>query len=208
MKVPFFPNTGDGTHCWQAVLKMALAVFEPNHPYSYEELDRISAKIPGKWTWPTAAMIWLMEKGYTLELMEEFDYHALAERGESYIMEKCGEEVGAAQIAMSEIKQEVVFAKRFAEMAPLTKILPTFGDLIRFLEEGYVVICNINAASLYGQMGYSGHFVVVCDITKRDVFLHDPGLPPRESLRVPRQVFSKAWAYPTEREKNLLAIRI
>ena len=30
VKIPFFPNTGDGTHCWQAAMRMALAVCLPD----------------------------------------------------------------------------------------------------------------------------------------------------------------------------------
>lgn len=207
VKIPFFPNTGDGTHCWQAVLKMALAVYEPTTDFSYAELDRISKKISGKWTWPTAAMIWLLERGYEVKLIEEFDYRAFADRGEKYILEKCGEEVGRAQIAHSDVAQELVFARRFADMAPLDVRLPTRADLVHLLREDFVVICNINAAALYGMPGYSGHFVVLVAIRGDEVGLHDPGLPARPNLRVPWKKFETAWAYPTEKEKNLLALR-
>ena len=79
--IPFFPNTGDGTHCFQAALMMALKHFEPARAFTYDALDRISQKLPGKWTWPTSAMLWLMGEGYKLKLIEEFDYHAFAARG-------------------------------------------------------------------------------------------------------------------------------
>ncbi|MBI4126119.1 MAG: hypothetical protein HY465_01360 [Deltaproteobacteria bacterium] len=208
MNIPFYPNTGDGTHCWQAALKMALKVFEPDRDYSYDELDTISAKLPGKWTWPTAAMLWLLKRGYDVRLIEESDYRALADRGEAYILEKCGEEVGRTQIAMSEMKQEVIFAREFAVTAPLEVRLPTIKDFQQFLKDGSIIICNINAACLAGQAGYSGHFVVVCEMGEKDVLLHDPGLPPRPWLTVTRKVFEAALGYPTKHEKNLLAIKL
>jgi len=206
--IPFFSNTPDGTHCFQAALKIILAYFWPSREFSYEELDKISAKVPGKWTWPTAAMTWLMEQGYDIRLIEDFDYDAFAKRGEAYIMERCGAEVGKAQIENSVISREREYAGKFAAVAPLENRIPTFEDIKELLEAGYLVICNINAAALYGFEGYSGHFVVVFECNQKTVTIHDPGLPSQPSLKVKHAIFEKGWAYPTEREKNLLAIRL
>ncbi|MBI4212297.1 MAG: hypothetical protein HY540_06635 [Deltaproteobacteria bacterium] len=205
--IPFFPNTGDGTHCWQAALKMVLAVFEPDREYSYDELDRISEKSPGKWTWPTAAMLWFLKRGYELQLIEDFDYGAFAEQGEDYLLERCGKEVGQAQIANTDLAKELGFAREFSTIAPLDVRIPGFEDLKAMLEQGYGLICNINGAMLSGQKGYAGHFVVITGMTQHDITLHDPGLPPQPHLQVPRHVFDRAWSYPTPRDRNLLAIR-
>jgi len=208
MKVPFFSNTEDGTHCFQAALRIVLGHFWPDREFMYEELDKITAKVPGKWTWPTAAMIWLMENGFELHLVEDFDYKEFAQRGEQYIIEKCGPEVGEAQIKNSIISREQEYAAKFVKIAPLERRIPTFKDIKNYLSDGYLIICNINASTLYNQPGYSGHFVVIFRYGWRTLTIHDPGLPPRPSLHVKKNVFEKAWAYPTEREKNLLAIRL
>ena len=71
-KVPFFPNTAEGKHCYQAALAMIFKHFRPDEDYTYAELDRISDKVPGKWTWPTAAMLWMLDHGYELRLIEDF----------------------------------------------------------------------------------------------------------------------------------------
>ena len=206
--IPFFSNTADGTHCFQAALRIVLKHFWSNREFLYEELDKITAKIPGKWTWPTAAMIWLMEQGFELRLVEDFDYQAFADRGEQYILERCGPEVGEAQIKNSIISREQEYAAKFTKIAPLECRIPTFSDLNKYLNDGYLIICNINASSLYNQPGYSGHFVVVFKCGWRTLTIHDPGLPPKPALTVKKKDFEKAWAYPTEREKNLLAIRL
>ncbi len=207
MTIPFFPNTGDGTHCFQAALMMALKHFEPARAFTYDELDRISQKLPGKWTWPTQAMLWLMDEGYELKLIEEFDYRAFAARGVDYLIEKCGVDVARVQEEMSDIPREQKIAARFAAKAPLEYRLPTMDDVKRLVDEGWVVICNINASMLHHQEGYSGHFVVVLDVTDKEVVLHDPGLPPLPHYNVARDVFERAWAYPSAADKNLLAIR-
>lgn len=205
--IPFYPNTSDGTHCFQAALASAFGHIWPARSFSVEELDRISAKVPGKWTWPTAAMIWMIEQGLDIKLIEDFDYNDFAARGEEFLFERLGPDVASAQIANSEISQELEFARTFAKIAPLECRIPSFGDIERLLDEGFLLICNINAAALYGQEGYSGHFVVVFAHDEDTLTIHDPGLPPKPSLKVKRNAFVKAWAYPTPREKNILAIR-
>jgi len=208
MNIPFYPNTGDGTHCFQAALKMALAFFQPEREYTYEELDAISHKLPGKWTWPTAAMLWLMQNGYELRLVEEFDYDAFAKRGAAYLIDKCGQEVAQAQIENSDIGREQEIAEQFVQYAPLEHRVPELKDVETFMADHWVVICNVNSALLHGQPGYSGHFVVIVDSNDEEVTIHDPGLPPYENFAVTRADFEKAWGYPTISDKNLLAIRI
>jgi hypothetical protein len=208
MEIPFFPNTPDGTHCFQAALASVFAHVWPGRTFTFGELDRISAKVPGKWTWPTAAMLWMIEEGLDILLIEDFDYEDFAARGEMYLVERLGGEVAAAQIENSVIDQELEFARQFAKIAPLECRLPNFGDMHALLKEGYLIICNINAAALYGHPGYSGHFVVVLSCGRDSLTIHDPGLPPKPSLKVDKKAFERAWAYPTEREKNLLAVRL
>jgi hypothetical protein len=207
MRIPFFPNTGDGTHCFQAVLMMALAALVPDRSFTYEDLDKISGKLPGKWTWPTAALLWLIDVGLEVKLIEEFDYAAFAERGGDYLIGRFGEEVGRAQIANSDIERERVLAKRFAAIAPLEMRVPDIDDIENLLRQGSVVIVNLNSAVLEGGEGYAGHFVVVCEVDSSMVRLHDPGLPPRPNLKVTLERFDRAWGYPHPGDRNLLAIR-
>ena len=207
MNVPFFPNTGDGTHCWQAALKMALAFFEPEQEFSYAELDKISGKIPGKWTWPTTGILWFLDRGYEVILKSDFDYTEFAKRGDKYLQDRCGPEVAAAQIANSIVSLELTAAKKMAAAEIADRDLPTLADLQKYLADGYVIICNINAATLHWLSGYSGHFVVVTEVTDTMVTIHDPGLPPKPNFQVSVSSFEAAWAYPEARDKNVLAIR-
>ncbi|MFH0799432.1 MAG: hypothetical protein V2A66_04540 [Pseudomonadota bacterium] len=207
MNIPFFPNTGDGTHCFQAALMMALAVVMRERKFTYDELDAISQKLPGKWTWPTVAMLWMIEQGLKVNLIEEFDYKAFVKRGEKYLIERFGEEVGCAQAEHSDIDREREIARLFIALAPLEYRVPELKDIKKQLKKGAVVILNVNAAALHGVEGYSGHFVVVCDVKKDSIILHDPGLPPYPALEVPLDRFDRAWGYPAERDKNLMAIK-
>lgn len=207
MNIPFYPNTGDGTHCFQAALRMALSYFDPSREFTYSELDKISQKEEGKWTWPTAAMLWLMENGYEVKLVEEFDYTDFAKRGADYLIEKYGHEVAGIQTENSDIEREQEIASRFIEYAPLEFRIPELDDIKKLIADNWVVICNINASLLYGQHGYSGHFIVMLDVDGDEVVLHDPGLPPYPNKPIEKKLFEKAWGYPVQSDKNLLAIR-
>ena len=206
--IPFLSNTPDGMHCFQAALGMALGHFEGvMRPMS--ELIALSQKLPGKWTWPTATLLWLLENGFEICLMEEFDYQSFGKTGKKYLVKRYGPEVADAQEAHSDLAREQALALEFVGRAKkaLQFKVPTLKDLGRLLDQGYIIICNVNACSLYGQAGYSGHFVVPLFVAPTHVLLHDPGLPPKPSIRISTPFFEKGCGYPTASEKNLLAVR-
>ena len=206
MKIPFFPNTGDGTHCFQAVLKMALAALRPDKEYSYDFLDKISNKQEGKWTWPTSAFLWLIDEGFEVRLIEEFDYAKFAAEGTDYISKKYGAEIARAQEQNSDIEAERKFARSFLTVADISKRVPELEDISELIAKNKIVIVNINSSALSGISGYSAHFVIVTEVMKNKVKIHDPGMPPNPDLVVSRSDFERAWAYPSERNKNVLAI--
>lgn len=186
---------------------MALAYFNPQKKFTYDELDEISGKLPGKWTWPTKAMIWLIHQGFEVGLIEEFDYEEFVNNGEKYLNDRFGEEVGRAQAANSDVPREQEIAKEFIKLAPLKYSIPSLKDVEKLLKQNAVVIVNVNSAALYEIAGYSGHFIVICDVKKDAVVIHDPGIPPRPYVQVPIDCFMKAWGYPTKRDRNLMYIK-
>ncbi len=73
-KVPFFSNTDDNTHCFQAMLRMILKYFLPEKDFSFAELDKFSGKVKGKWTWSSRALINLQKMGFELVNICCFDW--------------------------------------------------------------------------------------------------------------------------------------
>ena len=45
--VPFYSNTKDNTHCFQAVIKMIAETYWPDKSYSWDELDVLTQKKEG-----------------------------------------------------------------------------------------------------------------------------------------------------------------
>ncbi len=113
--VPFFPNTPDNTHCFQAAIRGMAKYFWPKEEYSWNELDRITCKVSGLWTWPSAGLLWFKEKGAKVKIIEPFDYLNFIDKGGAYLTEEYGREVAEVQINNSDIKQEQILAKNLLE---------------------------------------------------------------------------------------------
>ncbi len=206
--VPFYSNTADNTHCFQAVFKMVLKYFLPEKEFSWEELEKITAKVDGLWTWPTAGILWMKENGFETKDIESFDFERFISDGGKYLIEEFGEEVGNAQIFHSDIKQERELAKKLIKYGSTEKRIPTIDDIKNLFREGYLIMCNVNSKALNSKEGYSGHAILIIGFDKDKLIVHDPGLLPIKDREVPFEIFEKAWAYPQEKSKNIIAFRL
>lgn len=206
-RIPFFSNTPDNTHCFQSAIRMVLKYFFPQEKYSWKELDRISAKIEGKWTWPMAGVLWLQEKELSIRVYTTFDYELFSKKGETYLIKEYGEEIANEQVSHSKLTQELGFARRYVKDIPLITKIPTIDTIRRLLIKGYILICNVNSRALARKSGYVGHFVVVKGVDDKHIYFHNPGLPARRNQKVLFSHFEKGWAYPNKKAKNIIAIR-
>lgn len=207
-KVPFYPNTQDDTHCLQAALKMILKYFLPDKTFSWKELDVFTEKKEGMWTWPIKGILALRDMGFDVLVLDIFDYKKFILDPKGYLRHEYGEEVSAEQIKHSDVDQAAIDAKEALKYITIQKRIPTFADIQQLLDEERLLICLVNSQKLNRRIGYVGHFVVVWKCTQNMVFLHDPGLPPRENRRVTRRVFEEAWADPNEKAKGIMAFRL
>jgi hypothetical protein len=205
--IPFYSNTSDDTHCFQAVLKMVIDNYDPQIKFSWKDLDKISDKQNNKWTWPISGYIWLKENNYDIQIIEPFDYKKFIKHDGDYLIEEYGVEVGTAQINNSDIKKEQINAKNFIKLINYQKRIPKINEIIYYLNNKYLIICNVNANKLINHQGYTGHFVLIKGYNNKGLFLHDPGLPPRENIYVDLELFERAWSYPNEKAKNICAVK-
>lgn len=205
-KVSFYANP-DKTHCYQAGIKMILKHFYLEREYDWDELDKITAKVEGLWTWPMAGMVWLQDNGFELKNVEDFDYERFINEGEDYLIELFGEAVVRKQVAHSDIQQERQFARQLLDNVDTDVRIPEQQEIKDLLDEGYLIACNVNSRVLNGQNGYSGHFVLLIGYDADGFILHNSGPPPREGQRVSFELFEKAWAYPNDSVKNYFAVR-
>jgi len=206
--VPFYKNTSDNTHCFQAGLKMILKFFIPNRDFSFEELDVISEKKEGLWTWSMAALIWMQKNDFEVVNIEIFDYNKFIDKGEKYLIEEFGKETAEIQIKKSDIEKERKSSKVFLEKIKTIKIIPKKQDISNLMNEGYVIVVSLNSRILDDEQGYASHFVIIKGYDDNNFILNDPGLPGIENRTVSFDIFKKAWAYPNERAKNITAFKL
>jgi hypothetical protein len=182
--------------------------FWPNEDYTWEELDKITAKAPGMWTWTMVGLIWLQEKGLEIKNIEPFDYEKFIQTCGQYLIDEFGEEVGNEQIKHCHIDQEVEAAKKFIKTINTKKEISSVEEIKELLLNEYLIIVNLNAVVLDEKVGYAGHFVVIKGFDEQGFILNDPGLPGIENRKVNFDIFEKAWAYPNEKAKNVMAFKL
>ncbi len=207
-QVPFYSNTSDNTHCYQAALRMVLKYFFPNEEYSWEQLDKVTEKLENLWTWPMAGWIYLEKKGVEVIVIDPFDYKRFIKEGLGYIKNEYGDEVAKEQDAHASMQQGIFQSKTLLTQTKVDCKIPTGEDIKNFLNAGYLVICNVNAKPLHNEVGYEGHSVVITGVDDKNFILNDPGLPSEERKIVSFEIFEKAWAYPNEKAKNITAFRL
>lgn len=206
--IPFFANTKDDLHCYQAALRMVLKHFLPKRNFSWKQLEEMTGFQKGFWTWPMRGVLSMIDLGFIVRDIEQFDYAAVGRDAKTYLRTIYGEEASKQQIAHSDIPKEERAAVEFAQRVTPEFRIPDKKDIEKLLNDGYVVLCLVNSRSLNRKQGYVGHKVVIFRITSSSVWLHDPGLPPRPNRRVSWDVFERSWAYPDEKAKSIMAFRL
>lgn len=139
--IPFYSNTSDNTHCFQAAVKMLAKYYWPKEEYSWKELEEKTAKIKDLWTWPMAGVLWLQNKGLEVIDIEIFDYSRFIKEKEGYLISFYGEEAGKEQVKFSDINQEVMYAKKIQESIEIQKRIPNKKDVLDLLNRSYLLIC-------------------------------------------------------------------
>ena len=204
--VKFFANTPDDSHCFQAVLKMVISHFWPHEEYDWATLDTITARV-APYTWPTAGTLWALKRGLCVNVIESFDHRRFSTEGYRYLLNEFGPEVADDQKLNSKLEQEMKFSAELLRTGSVETRVPCLSEVAACVGGGGVAVCNVNSRVLNGRDGYAGHFVVILEVDRSGVHLHDPGLPPLSNRYVDTSRFEKAWGYPDDRARNLTCFR-
>ncbi len=180
----------------------------PEEEITWKELDSFTGKKPEKWTWTTFGLIQMKKRGYDVVNWRKFNYQKFVADGEKYLIERYGEEKGNAQIANCDLPYEIQNAKRLHKELETRQSLPTIQDIRELINDGYLIVCNVNLKALNDEPGYSGHFVLIYEANENELTMHDPGPPHYKARKVSHNHFLRAWDYPTEDERNLMAFKL
>ncbi|MBN2203090.1 MAG: peptidase C39 family protein [Candidatus Aenigmarchaeota archaeon] len=205
MNIPYFIQP-DNTHCFQACIKMALKHFFPEKNFSYEELDRISDKKEGKWSWVSAAFVELKKMGLDVSVYSDFDYTAFSKRGADYIREKFSKEAADKNLEMTDIDSEMKNASKMVKTGIYNNKIFELDDVKNWFEKGYLEILVVNSNILNNKSGFNGHAVVLTGIEDNKFLVHDPSMIYGSANReVKKDIFTNALFYPgKERDAYLI----
>ncbi|OGK23865.1 hypothetical protein A2954_07185 [Candidatus Roizmanbacteria bacterium RIFCSPLOWO2_01_FULL_37_12] len=181
----------------------------PKKTFTWKQLEKLTGKKKDLWTWPMQSLMNMKKKGFDVLHLTLFDYKKFAEFGVIYLKKWVkDEDVVKVQVKNSDIGYERKNALLYSKSKIQKKVLPTLDDIKKLLNKGCLIICNVNSFILNQKNGFAGHFVVVFGYDDKNLFLHDPGLPPLKNRKVSYDLFTKAWEYPSSKQKNIRAFKL
>ena len=178
--IPFYVNFDDN-HCFQAALRMVIAHFESKE-LPWKELEAMTGYEPKKWTWTIAGALAMAKRGYGVVLHSLFGLARFANNGEKYLFEYFSESTARSFMEnCSDIKRAQEASEEVIGIVRKVQEKPLYKDLASYLSQKFLLICNMNSHTITGKLGFTGHSIVVYKADNENAWLHDPGLPTRES---------------------------
>lgn len=209
---PFYYNF-DNTHCVQCVLRGILESFEPVKTLTWEDLDTLTGKEPGKWTWPYRGQINLAKRGYEIvAISPEDDNDYLKDGVYETLVKMLGVDAANRQREMADLDQVKRDIQEFMELKQQENLVtfvrsPNLHDYKDYLAQGFLISSSLNARVLDGRDGYASHAVLVYGIDDEYVYLHDSNWENGAQKAVPQALFQQASTSPTPEQWSMLALR-
>lgn len=177
---PFYENRDD-VHCMECTMRSIISHFEPHNNLSADDIDRITQKVSGKWSWPQFSILEMLNRGYDVQHISLLaDPYIVAHGFENYLTKIQGPEAAKISIENSVDIKKIEAASAAivndGRIQYITKI-PHIDDIKSLLSDGYLVHSILNARSLNKREGYAGHAVLIYGIDENYVYFHDSGLP-------------------------------
>lgn len=197
LDVPFVGNSENPSdRCVPAVLSMLVKYFLADREFSESEIDELCGYVRGKGTWKAQMMLSLSDLGFETQWIEDFDHHEFVKNPESYLSSILDKEAFEWQVNNSDLPLESLRIKQYIERGqPLENRKGTREDIQNFLDDGWLVMLEVNENVIADIPGYLGHVVLVIGYDDENVTVHNPD---GNNGNKPNQVISwelleKAW---------------
>jgi len=191
MDIPFYRQSDSG-NCMQTQIKMALKYYFPEKDFSFEELDRLTGRTPGKWTWTSQLLPVLLDNGLDAYYYSSSSYDGIKEGGKEYILEYYGKEDGQIMIDHTNFDSLYASIEKLEENEKFVNEKLDFSYIEKEFKKGHVIILVIDKNVLLGNnRPYSGHGITLTKINETHVSLHDSAGTP--NLTVKKEQLIKAW---------------
>ncbi len=180
---PFHPNPDD-THCQQCCMRMGYEFFHPEKSWTWEALDDLSGKIPGKYAWYMRLYIATAALGYDVVVYDIVDYPAFIKDAKGYLKANYG--AGRAEDILKNSVMDVVVedARELLVTDGVTIHQKNYGfdDLKTLLDEGYLLLTMVDEAILAGVEDRAiSHSILIHGYDDDGFIVHNPGVKSLDS---------------------------
>lgn len=196
INIPFYPNTsGDGNQCMQ-VSCLSLISYFTGRVLSVEELDGLSRRKKGYWTYTAQIVTVLHDLGLDVKYFSKVDPAPFLE-GESFIRDHYG--ANAEQILKhTDIPVLIDSIKQIIQYKLFQKKILDAEELEVHLQQGHGIILLVDYNKILGTEGpYLGHAIVLTGYDKLNFFFHQSGPNnPTPHMIVPKKLLLDAFNAP------------
>lgn len=192
LSIPFYENTMDGQQCMQVAMKSVLKYFL-NQDFSLPELDCLSGRKSGKWTWTSQIVTALDDLGLQTKFYSRSDLEPFLE-GEPFIRRYYGKDADKI-LQYTDLPVFLASIKKLLKYNIFQKQKLPFDQIKSAIKSGYVPLMLIDHNIIAGlKSPYQGHFVVVTGYDEKNVFYHESGpTQPQPNKKVSQSLFLEAW---------------
>jgi hypothetical protein len=172
---PYYKNRPDNMSCALACYRSALEHLT-GKKYSWKELEAITGFKKGRAAWTVGVWAYLAERGFTIRMVEAFDYERYAKEGQSYLKTFLTPEDLEWYLKHTDLLDIKPLIPKFLKTVKHMKHSPQLSDIDTMLRQGFMVVPTLNSRILNNQSGYLKHAILIYD-KKDDYYIaHDPGL--------------------------------
>ncbi len=192
LDIPFFANTNEGNQCMQVAMQTAIRYFLDKE-YSLEELDALTGRKKGKWTWTQQVVSVLYDVGLEVKYFSKAETKNFLQ-GEEYIRKEYGKDAETI-IKMTDFPVLISAIQKLQKSKLYERKILTLGQIEKHIKERHIPLILVDYNILYKKKGqYLGHFVAVTGFDKEDIYYHEPGPHnPTPYKRAKKEMFMNAW---------------
>jgi len=176
----------------QVAMKSVLKHFLGKN-FSLEELDKLTGRKTGLWTWTSQGVTVLDDLGLKIKYYSKTDLEPLLE-GVPFIQKHFGKDAENI-LKFTDLPILLKSIKKLLKYNIFEKRKLLFDEVESHIKQGHVPLMLIDHNKIVGKEDpYQGHYVVVTGFDDQNVFYHESGpANPEANKKVPKSTFIEAW---------------
>lgn len=155
---------------------------------SWDELEKLSGYTPGRAAWTVKALVEMTKLGFSIRMIEPFDYHRYMKEGEPYLKTLYSDEELDWYYEHSNLRDIRPLIPQFLQHIDYECRTATLQDIDDMLADHRLVFVTVNSRRLNGLEGFASHALLVIGKQGNTYIAYDSGgktAPAQENRRIP-----------------------